>query len=344
MLSEWNIFFWEYDFFAPHWLWLLILVPLLIVWLYFRERYKQGEWKYSGNLATQKRFGSRKISIIRQLLIINYGLIFSLLIIAMAKPFNWNDYEDFNKDYKNGIDIILTIDVSTSMLALDFKPNRLEAAKKVAKEFVDGRTGDRIGLVVYAGEAYTACPATTDYSILKKQIDAVNCDLNIEMGTAIGVGLGTAVTRLRNDSLPSKVIILLTDGSNNAGNITPDEAADLAKAKNIRVYTIGVGGMEEGPVAVTTPFGTIMQNGTTDIDEATLQRIAAKTDAQYFRATDEQSLRKIYSEIEQMEQRKIIDRHYQSEPPAMPMAFLNLAFILSLIAWIVPRYLFKIHE
>lgn len=344
MLTEWNIRFWEYELQAPHWLWLLIAVPLVIVLLYYRERYRQGEWKYSGNLASQKNFGSRKINAIRQVLIFNYGLILALLIFALAKPFNWNDYEDFNKDYKNGIDIILTIDVSGSMLAQDFSPNRIEAAKKVAKEFVDGRTGDRIGLVVYAGEAYTACPATTDYAILKKQIDDVTCDVNIEGGTAIGVGLGTAVTRLRNDSLPSKVIILLTDGSNNAGSITPDEAADLAKAKNIRVYTIGVGAMEAGPMAVSTPFGTILQNGTSEIDEATLQRIAAKTDAKYFRATDEQSLKNIYLEIEKMEKRKIVDRHYQSEPPAMPMPFLNLAFVLSLIAWVVPRYLFKIHE
>lgn len=258
----------------------------------------------------------------------------------MAKPYNWNDHEDFQKDYKNGIDIILTIDISGSMLTGDFSPNRIEAAKEVAQEFVEGRKGDRIGLVVYAGEAYTACPATTDYAVLIEQIQKVNCQINIEGGTAIGVGLGTSVTRLRNDSIPSKVIILLTDGSNNAGTISPDEAADLAAAKNIRVYTIGIGAVG----AVNSPFGTVFSGNDTEIDEATLQRIAQKTGGEYFRATDKQSLQKIYAKIEKMEKRRIVDKHYQSEPPAMPMAFLNLAFILGFIGWILPRFLFKINE
>lgn len=344
MLSSWNIAFWEYEFLSPSWLWLLIIVPGILALLFYNEKRKVGEWKYSGNVKTQKSFSSKRIVVIRQIVIASYGFIACLLILAMAKPFNWNDHEDSNKDFKDGIDIVLTIDVSGSMLAQDFSPNRIEAAKEVAKEFVDGRSGDRIGLVVFAGEAYTSCPATTDYTILKKQIDAVTCDVNIEGGTAIGVGLGTAVTRLRNDSLPSKVVILLTDGSNNAGTISPDEAADLAKAKNVRVYTIGVGGTGNGPMAVQTPFGTILQNGESEIDEATLQRIAQKTDGQYFRATDEKSLREIYAEIEKLEKRKIIDRHYQSEPPAMPMAFLNWAFVLTVIAWFTQRFLFKVNE
>jgi len=344
VLNSWNIAFWEYEFLAPHWLWLLILVPALIVLLYFNENKKRGEWKYSGNIETQKSFSSKKIVIIRQVMIFIYGFIVALLIIAMAKPYNWNDHDDDNTDFKDGIDIVLAIDISGSMLANDFSPNRIEAAKDVAKEFVDGRRGDRIGLVVFAGESYTACPATTDYSILKNQIDEVNCEINIEGGTAIGVGLGTAVTRLRNDSLPSKVIILLTDGSNNSGAISPDEAADLAKAKNVRVYTIGVGATGEGPIAVNTPFGTIMQSGENEIDEATLTRIATKTDGQYFRATNKESLREIYAEIEKLEKRKIIDRHYKSEPPVMPMAFLNWAFVFSLIAWLTQRYLFKVDE
>jgi Ca-activated chloride channel family protein len=230
------------------------------------------------------------------------------------------------------------------MLAPDFTPNRIEAAKKVAIEFVDGRKGDRIGLVVFAGEAYTPCPATTDHAILKKQIEAANCDVNIEQGTAIGVGLGTAVTRLRNDSLPSKVIILLTDGSNNTGTISPDEAADLAQAKNVRVYTIGIGSTGDGPMAVQTPFGTILQNGEDEIDEATLTRISQKTDGQYFRATDEKSLRAIYTEIEKLEKRKIVDRHYQTEPPAMPMAFLNWAFVFLIASWAFHYGLFKVNE
>lgn len=342
MLNNWNILFWQYEFLSPNWLWLLLLVPVVVGWLFYKEKYRAGEWKYSGSIQSQKSFGSKKIIYFRQGIIILYGIIFTLLIMAMAKPYNWNDHEEDNKDYKDGIDIILTLDISGSMLEQDFKPNRIEAAKKVAKEFVDGRKTDRIGLVVYAGEAYTACPATTDYEILKKQIDQVSCNINIEGGTAIGTGLGTAVTRLRSDSIPSKVVILLTDGSNNAGVISPDEAADLAKAKNVRVYTIGVG--STGSSAQNTGFGILLGQGGGYIDEATLKRIAQKTDGKYFRATDNESLRNIYSEIELLEKRKIIDQHYQSEPPAMPMAFLNWAFILTLIVWSVNRWLFKINE
>ncbi len=336
-----NIRFWEFEFFAPHWLWLLFLVPFLLWFLWRSEVRKPGEWKYTGTVTTQKKYGSRFIHVIRKVLIVNAGVVLALLIVAMSKPYNWNDHIDNNHDYKNGIDIILTIDISGSMLEMDFQPNRIEAAKKVAKEFVDGRKGDRIGLVAYAGEAYTACPATTDYDVLKKQIDALDCYANIEGGTAIGVGLGTAVTRLRNDSIPSKVIILLTDGSNNMGETSPDEAADLAKAKNVRVYTIGVGAEAGGVMTINTPFGVIQQPVDSDLDESTLQRIAAKTDGKYFRATDEKSLRGIYDEIEKMEKRKIIDRHFQSEPPAMPQAFLNAALILVVLGWGIPRFLFR---
>lgn len=344
MLNKWNILFWEYDYLSPHWLWLLIIVPILVFWLFWKEKNKSGEWKYSGLVESQKLLGNRKVIYIRRGFLVGYAIILTLLIFAMARPFNWNNHEDFNNDFKDGIDIILALDISTSMLAQDFKPNRIEAAKKVAVDFVEGRKSDRIGLVVYAGESYTACPATTDYEVLIKQIEDVNCDINIDGGTAIGVGLGTAVTRLRNDSLPSKVIILLTDGSNNSGNISPEEAADLAKAKNVRVYTIGVGGNEDAPIPVMTPLGVVLQNGGSEIDEATLMMIAKKTDGQYFRATDEKSLKNIYQEIEKLEKRKIIDRHYQAEPPAMPDAFLNWAAILAVIIWISNRLLFKVHE
>lgn len=332
-----NIRFWEYEFFAPHWLWLLIVVPVLFWLLWQAETKKPGEWKYTGTVNNQKQFGSKVIYLVRRVLIVNVCLALAFMIVALAKPYNWNDHVNNNNDYKNGIDIILTIDISGSMLEGDFAPNRLEAAKKVAKEFVDGRSGDRIGLVAYAGAAYTACPATTDYEILKKQISALSCYTNIEGGTAIGVGLGTAVTRLRNDSIVSKVIILLTDGSNNMGEITPEEAADLAKAKNIRVYTIGVGG--DGGSMINTPFGVIQQGS--ELDEGTLQRIATKTDGKYFRAKDEKSLREIYAEIEKMEKRKIIDRHFQSEPPAMPLSFLGTALLLTVVGWGIPRFLFR---
>jgi Ca-activated chloride channel family protein len=343
MLKNWNIRFWEYDFQSPQWLWLLLLVPVF-VWLMVRkERKRTGEWKFSGSSDTQRSFSTRWIVLLRRILLIVNAVILTLLIAALAKPFHWASYDDVEENYKNGIDIILAMDVSVSMLAMDFEPNRLEASKRVAKEFIDGRKGDRIGLVAYAGEAYTACPATLDYTILKKQIDQIGGE-NIEGGTAIGTGLGTAVTRLRNDSLPSKVIILLTDGSNNSGEIDPLTAAELARSKNIRVYTIGVGSNGEAPTPVITPFGIRYENMPVEIDEMTLMKIAQIANGQYFRATDEKSLKTIYKEIEQLEKRKMLDQQFKSEPPATPMAFLNWAFVLAILSWTTNRYLFKMYE
>ena len=335
-----NIRFWEFEFFAPHWLWLLFLVPFLLWFLWRSEVRKPGEWKYTGTVTTQKKYGSRFIHVIRKVLIVNAGVVLALLIVAMSKPYNWNDHIDNNHDYKNGIDIILTIDISGSMLEMDFQPNRIEAAKKVAKEFVDGRKGDRIGLVAYAGEAYTACPATTDYYVLKKQIEALDCYANIAGGTAIGVGLGTAVTRLRNDSIPSKVIILLTDGSNNMGETSPDEAADLAKAKNVRVYTIGVGAEAGGVMTINTPFGVIQQPVESDLDENTLQRIAVKTDGKYFRATSNSKLKEIYEEINKLETTEIEEqKFYNFDEKFRP--FVWIAGLLLLVEILLRQTIFR---
>ncbi len=343
MSNSWNIRFWEYEFLQPHWFWLCLLLPLTVFLGFYRERQRHGDIKFSQNEELQMSLSTSWIQYLRSALILMLNFAFLLLIAALAKPFNPSTNADKNNDFKNGIDIILTIDVSGSMLSEDFKPNRLEAAKSVAKDFIDGRSGDRIGLVVYAGEAYTACPATLDYKILKEQIDGVS-EAFLEGGTAIGVGLGTAVTRLRSDSIKSKVIILLTDGSNNAGNITPDEAAELAKAKNIRVYTIGMGAMGSAPTPINTPFGTIMQTLPVEIDEPQLQRIASKTNGKYFRATDESSLRKIYDEIEKLEKRKMINNQFKSDPPAQPMAFLKWALVLMLLAWMSSFLIFRSQE
>ena len=343
MSSSWNIRFWEYEFLQPNWFWLLLLIPFTL-WVQFRRENKRpGEVKFSRSEDLQASLSSGWINHFRSALILIMNFAFVLLICAMAKPYNPTTNEDKNNDFKNGIDIILAMDVSGSMLAEDFKPNRLEASKVVAKEFVDGRKGDRIGLVVYAGEAYTACPATLDYKILKEQIDNIS-DAYIEGGTAIGTGLGVAVTRLRSDSLKSKVIILLTDGSNNAGEISPDDAAELARAKNIRVYTIGMGSTGMAMTPIPTPFGTTYQNIPVEIDEQTLQRIASKTNGKYFRATDENSLREIYSEIEKLEKRKMIDNQYKSDPPSQPMAFLKWALLLIILSWFSLFLLFRTHE
>jgi len=343
MLNNWNIRFWEYDYFSPNWLWLLLVIPPVLLAIYFVEKKRPGDVKYSRSERDQSNLGSSGISRLREGIILLYGLIAVLLIVAMAKPYHWNQHDGYNNDYKNGIDIILAMDVSLSMMARDFQPSRLEASKRVAKEFVDGRNGDRIGLVVYAGEAYTACPATLDYSILKEQIENINGD-RIEGGTAIGTGLGTAVTRLRNDSIASKVIILLTDGSNNSGELDPLQAAELAKAKNIRVYTIGVGKNGTAPSPVATPFGIQYKNVQVEIDEVTLMKIASTTDGKYFRATDTKSLQAIYKEIEKLEKRKMEDQHFKSDPPSNPQAFLNWAFVLSILIWATNYIVFRFND
>lgn len=343
MLTDWNIRFWEYEFFESGWLWLLCLIPFVLLVLFRLERTKKGEWKYSRSSTDQRSMGTKWILRLRELNLLLFGLIAALLIFAMAKPFHWAHYTNNDNDFKDGIDIIIAMDVSGSMYAQDFKPNRLEAAKEVAKEFVDGRQGDRIGLVAYAGEAYTACPPTLDHRVLKEQITAINGDY-IEGGTAIGIGLGTAVTRLRSDSLVSKVIILLTDGIDGGADITPQMAADLAKAKNIRVYTIGVGSMGTAPTPVITPFGVHLENQPVEIDEKTLMEIALTTGGEYFRATDEQSMKEIYAQIDKLEKRKMEDQHFKSEPPSYPHAFLNWAFVLILLTWTTNYILFKHHE
>ena len=340
MLNSWNIRFWEYDFHAPEWLWLLLLIPF-IGWFVFRsEHSRNGDWKYSGIDQDQKQLTSNWIKPFRQSLLCLNLLAITLLVMAIAKPYHQYDQDATEEEFKNGIDIILALDVSVSMLAMDFEPNRLEAAKRVAKEFIDGRRGDRIGLVAYAGESYTACPATIDHEALKNQVDLLGTE-DIEGGTAIGTGLGTAVTRLRSDSLPSKVIILLTDGSNNAGEITPIAAAQLAKAKNVRVYTIGVGSNGLAQTPVITPFGIRYETAPVEIDELTLTKIAKIADGEYFRATDENSLRSIYAEIELLEKRKITNRKFTSDPPATPASFLNWAFLLILVSWLIKRLFFS---
>jgi Ca-activated chloride channel homolog len=343
MSNNWNIKFWEYEFFAINWLWLLCIVPIVVFILFRFEKNKSGEVKYTGKAETQRALGSKWVVRLRELIIIVYGLIAALLIMAMAKPFHREMFDKYDKHFKDGIDIVIAMDVSGSMLAEDFYPNRLEASKRVAKEFIDGREGDRIGLVAYAGEAYTACPPTLDYEVLKKQIDKMN-GAGMMGGTAIGVGLGTAVTRLRKDSIHSKVIILLTDGMDGGTELPPLVAADLAKAKGIRVYTIGVGSTGQTRGRVNSVFGSYSTSMEAQIDEDILKKIAKKTNGKYFRAKDEESLKNIYKEIETLEKRKIEDTQFKSEPPPNPQAFMNWAILLTVLTWCTQYMLFKTNE
>jgi Ca-activated chloride channel family protein len=234
-------------------------------------------------------------------------LTLTLLIITIARPQSTNSYRSESTE---GIDIMLSLDISGTMLAEDLKPNRLEAAKEVATKFIADRPDDNIGLVVFAGESFTQCPLTTDHGVLINLLNAVKFGV-IEDGTAIGLGLANAVNRIKDSKAKSKVIILLTDGSNNRGDIAPITAAEIAKKFNIRVYTIAVGRHGMAPYPFQTPMGIQYQNVPVEIDEDVLQQIAQMTGGSFFRATDNASLGAIYAEIDQMEKTKLQVREYK---------------------------------
>ncbi|GHT54281.1 hypothetical protein AGMMS49982_18700 [Bacteroidia bacterium] len=261
------------------------------------------------------------------------------VIIALARPQSTNSW---NTSTTEGIDIMMTIDVSTSMLAEDLKPNRLGAAKDVAATFISGRQTDNIGLVVFAGESFTQCPLTTDHAVLLNLLKDIRCGI-IEDGTAIGHGLATAVTRLKESDAKSKIIILLTDGTNNRGEIAPTTAAELAKAYSIRVYTVGVGTQGTAPYPMPTPGGGVRyQNVPVEIDENALTKIAQMTDGQYFRATNNAALKRIYEEIDQLEKTKMSVQEYskkQEEYQLFALIGLLLLLLEMLLRYAVLRHI-----
>lgn len=258
----------------------------------------------------------------------------SLLIIVLARPQLTSEWEE--KDVE-GIDIMLATDVSTSMLAMDLQPNRLEAAKEVAQDFIAGRPNDNIGLTIFAGESFTQCPLTIDHIALANMLSAVDCDIAakgiIADGTAIGMGIANSVSRLKDSKAVSKVIILLTDGINNRGEITPEASAEMAKEFGVRIYTIGVG-TDKKEAPYPTPYGSM--NVPVEIDEKTLGNIAEATGGRYFRATDKQSLRDIYNEIDKLERTKLNVLQYQ-EYEELYQLFALLA-ILFLMIELLLRY------
>ncbi len=230
----------------------------------------------------------------------------SMIILVLARPQTTDNWQNTEVE---GIDIMLAMDVSTSMLAEDLKPNRLEAAKQVAAEFINGRPNDNIGLTIFAGEAFTQCPLTVDHAVLLNLFDGIKCDIAqrglIEDGTAIGMGIANAVTRLKDSKAKSKVVILLTDGSNNKGDISPLTAAEIAKKFGIRVYTIGVGTNGTAPYPILTYAGTQYMNMPVEIDESTLTQIAGIANGNYFRATSNSKLKEVYEEIDKLEKTKL---------------------------------------
>jgi Ca-activated chloride channel family protein len=315
-------------FASPYFFYLLLLLPVLIYWYWKRYRRQYVEMRIStleGFESAPRSWRQR----LRNLLFVFRMLVFILLVVALARPQTSSRTE---KHTTEGIDIILAMDISGSMLAEDFKPNRIDASKKVAMEFIDGRENDRIGLVVFSGESFTQCPLTTDHSVLKNLLKDIKSGM-IEDGTAIGMGLATSVSRLKDSKAKSKVVILLTDGVNNRGFIDPLTGAQIAQSFGIRVYTVGVGTMGMAPYPMQTPFGIQYQNVPVQIDEEVLQKISDMTGGKYYRATDNKKLRAIYQEIDKLEKSKIETMEYRRKSEIFSTAalFAGLFLLLELL-------------
>ena len=281
----------------PYLLWLLVLPVLLLALYLYRELKERDPHLRVSTITPWESGGKSVLGIVRHLPEALRLAALCLLIVCIARPRSKTEMERVDTE---GIDIVIAVDVSTSMLARDFKPDRLSAAKDISIEFIAQRPSDRMGIVVFAGESYTQCPLTTDRATLINLMKEVQTDL-IEDGTAIGNGLATAVARMKDSDAKSRVIILLTDGVNNRGEVDPAMAAEIAKTYGIRVYTIGVGREGEAPYPVQTPWGPDVQMMKVEIDEPLLKQIAAETDGKYFRADDNTKLAEIYSEIGKME-------------------------------------------
>ncbi len=287
--------------FAYPWvLYFLIIIPVMLVYYWMIGKKKQPAIIYS-SVGMFKKFPATFREKFRHIPVILRVLAIALLIVALARPQTFSSGENINTE---GIDIVMALDISGSMISEDLKPNRLEAAKNVIDKFIDGRTSDRIGLVIFSRDAFTQCPLTIDYSVLKHLLAEVHTGM-IPDGTAIGNGIADAVNRLKDSKAKSRVIILLTDGQNNAGEIDPLTAAQIAKTYGIRIYTVGVGTRGQAPYPVQTPFGKRYQMVPVDIDEGMLRKIASITGGEYFRATDNRTLNDIYNKIDKMEKTKI---------------------------------------
>lgn len=307
----------------PELLFLLILIPLAAGWFWFRRRWEYSDLQVSSTSPFEKlRPGWRHYL---NLALYAFRLLaMTLLIIALARPQTSLSRQDVTVE---GIDLVIALDISGSMLAMDFKPDRLEASKEVASEFIDGRPDDRIGLVVFSGESFTQCPLTTDHAVLKNLFRDIKSGM-IDDGTALGDGLATAISRLKESKAVSKVIILLTDGVNNMGAVDPRSAAEIAKLYGIRIYTIGVGSMGTAPYPFQTLYGIQVQQVPVQIDEPLLKDIAAMTDGKYFRATSNSKLREIYGEIDKLEKSKIdVTEFKRKKEEFIPLLLIALVFL-----------------
>ena len=288
--------FFEY----PGLLWLLVIHALLVLHYIYLEKAGRHPHMRVSTAVPWKRQGRSLMTVFRHVPFILRTFALVMVVIAIARP---RSSEEFSKVDTEGIDIVLAMDVSTSMLARDLTPDRISASKDIAIEFISQRPSDRMGIVVFAGESFTQCPLTTDRATLINLMKEVQTDI-IADGTAIGNGLATAVARLKDSEAKSRVVILLTDGVNNSGEVSPQTAAEIAKTYGIRVYTIGVGKEGMAPYPVMTPWGVQVQNVKVEIDEKLLKDVAESTGGRYFRATDNTKLAEIYSEINKLEKAK----------------------------------------
>ncbi|MGC9363915.1 MAG: vWA domain-containing protein [Fidelibacterota bacterium] len=321
------------------WGYLFLLLLILGLWFWYRRygRRREGTLRYASlrgirDLPVQR--ASRRAGML-------YGLrllALALLILALARPQQGESVKEFQTE---GIDIMLVLDISSSMRAVDFQPNRLEAAKTVARQFIEGRQSDRIGLVVFAAESFLQCPLTIDYDVLKQLLDQVDIIEEKYDGTAIGMAIANGVNRLRESAAKSKIIILLSDGRNNAGELDPETAADMAKAFDIKIYTIGAGKLGQAPYPVQMGGGRVQYRLVdVEIDEAVLQGIAQNTGGRYFRATDETHLASIYEEISRMEKTEVRVKEYLQYRDLYPV-FLLPAFLLIGLAIILEQGIWR---
>lgn len=323
------------EFAKPEYLYLLLIIPMLGLWYWYKYRKDNADIQVSNTESFEATPKSLKQYLYFGLYVFR-GLAIALLIIALARPQSTSSRQDVTIE---GIDIVMALDVSGSMLAMDLKPDRLEAAKEVAAEFISGRQNDRFGLVIFSGETFTQCPLTTDHFVIKNLFKDVKSGM-IEDGTAIGDGLATAVNRLKDSKAVSKVIILLTDGVNNMGSLDPLSSAEIAKVYGIRIYAIGVGTEGTAPYPVQTPFGPDVRYMEVQIDEELLQQVAEMTDGRYFRATSNRKLREIYNEIDQLEKSKIDVTEFRKKKEEF-FPFALFAFILITLEILLKNTIFK---
>lgn len=333
MISYYN----DIVFSEKNWLWLLLLLPVVITWYIIRLKRQEGEFYFSSLSGFKGIRSSLRIKL-RHLPFIFRLTGLALIILAIARPQSRTSWKDVKTE---GIDIVISLDVSLSMLAKDFSPNRLEVAKEVIKDFIDARPNDKIGLVIFGGVAFTQCPLTIDHKIIKNMFSEIKAGM-LDQGTAIGLGLAGAVSRIKDSKAKSKVVILISDGVNNVGEIDPLTAGEIAKTFNLRVYTIGVGskGKALQPVALY-PNGEMQYDYVdVDIDEVTMGKISEMTGGKYFRATDKESLIKIYKEIDSMEKTIISEKSFSNKAERfLPLAI--AAFIALLLEFILKRIVFK---